>query len=106
MNEVSLEKIVDLVVQEVVKELVKNGVKIVGAHANNFKISDHHNHDYGLRTKVEHIDMSNYKTPLLTERHIRKLHELTGEIIIPVGTIITPKAKEAIRTQKININYQ
>ena len=107
MNEVPLEKIVSLVVQEVVKELQKNGIKVVsvgGGTSGSGNILTG-NTLSGFKAKVEHIDMSKYKTPLLTENHIDRLHELTGEIVIPKGTIMTPKAREAVKRKNISIQY-
>jgi ethanolamine utilization cobalamin adenosyltransferase len=49
--------------------------------------------------------MKKYRTPVLTEDHIRRLHELTGEIIIPRGTVITPKARELVRKNQIIITF-
>ena len=60
----------------------------------------------GFRIKKEKIDMSAYKSPVLTENHIKRLHELTGEIVVPGGTIITPKARQALRSKKIAIVYE
>ncbi|MBN2007851.1 hypothetical protein JW960_00740 [candidate division KSB1 bacterium] len=99
MNEVSLDKIVQLVVQEVVAELTRRGVKIVqGGKSAGIVTSSG-----DIRTKVERIDMSGYRTPILTEHHIRKLHELTGEIVVPAGTIVTPKAQEMIRARGLTL---
>ena len=49
--------------------------------------------------------MSKYKTPVLTENHMRKLHVLTGEVIVPKGTVVTPKAKELIKEKQILISF-
>ncbi len=100
--EIDLEKLINLVTAEVIKELKKQGVQAVVSsekHAQNFQMSS-------LRTKSEEIDMSKYKTPILTENHMRKLHDLTGEVVIPKGTIITPKAKEIIKEKKIAITFK
>lgn len=107
MQEISIEKIVNLVVKEVVQELVKQGVKVVSTGGStvpaNLPISSV---DTGLRTKSEKIDMSKYKSAVLTENHVDRLHVLTGEIVIPKGTIITPKAKQKIREKQIAITFE
>ena len=107
MEEVSIDTIVSMVVKEVLKELEKNNVRVV------YSDSPKESHDpagnvqrKGFKTKTEKIDMSAYKSPLLTENHINRLHELTGEIIIPRNTIITPKARQALRLKKITIKYE
>jgi len=96
---ISIEKLVSLVTAEVMKELAKQGVKVTVSPE---KISQS-GPVVGLRNKCQRIDMSKYKTPILTENHIRKLHELTGQVRIPSGTIITPKAKELIKEKQINV---
>lgn len=100
--EITLEKLISLVTAEVVKELKKQGIQIISSSNNNsFGISTE-----SLRTKSEKIDMSRYRTPVLTEIHIRRLHELTGEVIIPKNTIITPKAKEIIKEKRLIITRE
>jgi hypothetical protein len=56
-----------------------------------------------LRNKVERIDMSKYRSPVLTENHLRRLHALTGEVIVPKKTVITPKAREIAKEKNIII---
>ena len=97
--EINIENIIQLVTKQVVKELQTRGVNV------NFNTSQGILHD-ALRTKTETIDMSKYKTPVLTENHIRRLHELTGEIVIPEGTVITPKAREMIKDRKIGVRIE
>ena len=106
MTEVSLEKIINLVVREVVSELEKRGVKIVTSSQNSPINTGGSLTVTGIKTKTEKIDMTGYKTPILTERHIDRLHELTGEIIIPMGTVITPKAREVIKQKNLSIRYE
>jgi len=47
--------------------------------------------------------MDKYRTPILTENQIRRLHVLTGEVIIPNGTVITPKARELLKEKGITV---
>jgi len=96
--EINIEKIIGIVTRQVVKELQAQGMKV------NFSSGNDNSLD-ALRTKTETIDMSKYKTPVLTENHIRRLHELTGEIVVPKGTVITPKAKEMVKERKLVISY-
>ena len=97
--EISIEKLVSSVTAEVMKELTKQGVKVTSKSG---KISQTGQVN-GLRNKCQRIDMSKYRTPILTEKHIRRLHELTGQVRIPSGTVITPKAKELIKEKQINV---
>lgn len=96
---ISLDKLIQMITANVVKELKKQGVGIVSGNGINGKEDPHS----GLRNKTEKIDMSKYKSPVLTENQIRRLHELTGEIIIPRDTVITPKAGELIKEKQISI---
>lgn len=100
--EITLEKLISLVTVEVVKELKKQGIQVISSLDNDgLGISTD-----SLRTKSEKIDMSKYRTPVLTEIHIRRLHQLTGEVIIPKNTIITPKAKEIIKEKRLIITRE
>ena len=101
MTEVTLETIVTKVVQAVVRELEKSGIKIISSGSGTMSSSLIENNMSGLQHKTERIDMSRYRTPVLTENHINKLHELTGSIIVPKGTVYTPKAKQALRNKHI-----
>jgi len=108
LNEIPLEKIVQLVVSAVVDELTKRGVKvsesaISGSISQNIVQSGQLT---GFKTKSEKIDLSNFRSPVLTENHIKRLHQLTAEIIIPRKTVITPKAREAIKRQNISIRFE
>lgn len=108
MNEVSLDKIVSLVVQEVVRELARHDIKVVhtGAAFGSGGPSGGASEPEGFRTKTEKIDMGAFRTPVLTENHIRRLHELTGEIVIPKKTIVTPKARMALKSKNIAVRYE
>jgi hypothetical protein len=100
--EISLQKLIELVTAEVVKEIKKQGVQVVDASGNNVSNTQMHNY----QTKTERIDMSKYKSPVLTENHIKKLHELTGNLIVPQGTIITPKAKELLKERNLTLQIE
>ncbi|MFZ5517310.1 MAG: hypothetical protein ACOY90_11765 [Candidatus Zhuqueibacterota bacterium] len=100
--DISLEKLIQLVTAEVVKELKKQGVQVVSADGRPV----HGLSENALRTKSEQINMGAYKSPVLTENHIRKLHELTGEVIIPRGTVITPRAKELIKQKQLIVTIK
>ena len=100
--QISVEKIIQMVTAEVLKELKKLGIEIVSATGS----VDDKFLSNGVRTKSETPDMSKYCTPILTENHIRKLHDLTGEVIVPEGTIVTPKAREIIKEKRILIKFE
>ncbi len=100
---VSLEKIIKLVSTGVVRELHKQGVQVVSGNA---EIIPADSSASGMSVKTEKIDMSSYKTPVLTEQHLSRLHELTGTVVVPRGTVITPKAREAIKAKKLYIRFE
>ncbi len=105
--EISLEHIVNLVVKEVIKELLNKGFNVVSTQSNlsNCKLTSQKGNPI-FKNKTESIDMSPYKTPVLIENHIQRLHELTGEIVVPSGTIITPKARELIKAKQILVTIK
>ena len=90
MDVQTIEKIVRRVVKEVLQEMYVSAV------------SD----STGFQNKSERIDFNGYKTPVLTERSLLHLHELTGEIVIPKKTVITPKAHDVIREKGIKIKRE
>lgn len=102
MQEIELDKIVNLVVKEVVEQLKQKGVKVVQNGSN----QPTQNNKQNLKTRVEKIDMSKYKSPILTEGHLKSIHELTGKVIVPEGTIITPKAREIIKHENLEVGYE
>jgi trimethylamine:corrinoid methyltransferase-like protein len=101
--EIELEKLLGMITTAVLKELKKQGVTVISATSDGHAGDNRANN--GLRHKSEKIDMSKYQTPVLTENHIRRLHELTGEVLIPPGTVITPKAKELIREKGLQVTF-
>lgn len=108
MNEVSIEKIIQLVTQEVVSQLRNNGVTVTinPAAAGRGITNALAGGGCSLQRRTERVDMSKYKTPILTERHVGRVHELTGKIIIPRGTIVTPKARETAKRKQIFIEIE
>lgn len=56
------------------------------------------------KEKIKEIDMSNYKTPLITENQLLAIGEEIREIVIPEGTIITSVANEIIKKRNLIIN--
>lgn len=97
--EITIEKLVSLITAQVMKELAKQGVKVTTELEKTAQSSPIE----GIRNKSQRIDMGKYKTPILTENHIRRLHELTGQIRIPKGTVVTPKARELLKERQINV---
>jgi len=96
---ISIEDLIIRITSEVIRELKAQNVTVTFGQPVR-------NNGPDTLSRKEVIDMSAYKTPILTERRIQKLHVLTGEVVIPAGTVITPKAKELIRQNKLKITIQ
>ncbi|MBN2103363.1 hypothetical protein JW835_04900 [bacterium] len=97
--QIAIEELIRKITREVIRELSRQNITILvkdGTLASQNQNSIH-------QTRIEKPDMSKYKTPILTENHIQRLHELTGEVVIPEGTVITPKARELLREKRIKI---
>ena len=94
---VSLEEIISMVVKEVIAELNRKGINVdLGVNSStqiNFKKE---------KTKIE-FDMNGFKTPIITEENILNLDESITNVIVPIGTIITPNARDLIRKRKLII---
>ena len=95
---IALEKIIEIVTTEVIKELAKKGIEI---GVSNFEV----NKTVKASKPVE-IDMTAYKTPILTEKSLLKIGKEIKEIIIPAKTIITPGASYIIKKNKIKVIYK
>jgi hypothetical protein len=87
-------QVIEAIVRRVVKEVLQELPAAASAETGR------------LKNKSERIDLSGYKTPVVTERHIQHLHELTGEIVVPEKTVITPKARDIIREKGIRITME
>jgi hypothetical protein len=91
MSNVSLETVIRRVTEQVVQELAKQGIQTVSPD---------------FRVKTERVDMRGYKTPVLLEKHVLKLHALTGIVVVPRGTVVSPKAREELRNRNILLRME
>jgi hypothetical protein len=98
--QISIEKLVEIIVREVVKELLAKGIVIDNTSFSHNKI------EYLEEKKSIEIDMSGFRTPVLTENQLTSLESSIEEIIVPGGTILTPVAREIIQKRKLKINYK
>lgn len=96
---ISIEELVERITIEVITELLKRGIDV------EFSIDKNSSSETSVKTSIE-IDMSNYKTPVLTENNLLSLKPGITDIIIPGGTVITPGARDIIREKKLNITYK
>ena len=102
MTPLSIEQLITRIVHEVLRELVRQN-RTITLDGRPVTIG---NRIPGGLAKTETIDMTPYRTPVLTENHIQRLHELTTEIRVPEGTVITPKARELIREKRLNLTFE
>jgi hypothetical protein len=93
IGEGGLESIVRRVTQEVWQELARKGITIPATPAL-------------LPDGTVRIDMSRYRTPLLTERAIAGQYPRSNNVAVPKGTIVTPRAKELLREKNIGIVFE
>jgi hypothetical protein len=49
------------------------------------------------------IDMSAYRTPVLTEEHLTRLGPSVRTVVIPCSTVLTPGARDQIRMKKLSV---
>jgi len=82
---------------EVAKELVKRGYEVKGLEKSltNDKV----------KTSLE-IDMSEFKTPVLTENSFWNMCKDVTELIVPANTVISYGATREIKLRKITIKYK
>ena len=94
---IELEKLIEIVTREVIKELVK-----LGYNAEDLLSSDYPE-EKGITKRSVEIDMRGYVTPILTEGHMEQLEKGIEEVVIPPQTVITPGAKSLIKQNKIKL---
>lgn len=97
MQNINLKYLVELIVSEVLKELNKRGINV---------LYEKNAADDFSNKKVYEVDMSEYKTPILTERMLMMIDSTVSDIIIPSNTIITHGAKDIIKKRNLKINYK
>lgn len=89
----TIEEIVRRATKEVWQELTRRGVELPAAAA-------------ALPDGAVRIDLSGYRTPLLTERAVARMHARSNTAVVPRGTIVTPRAKELLREKNINVIFE
>jgi hypothetical protein len=94
----SLDKIVQIVTREVMSELARKGIAAPRTGASAATALD-------TMTNVR-LDMSKFKTPIVTENALSRLHERAVTVIVPAGAIITPRAKEFLRERNISVVFE
>ncbi len=100
MNE-NIEKIIGIIVEEVIKELEKLGVEIeVSGKCANKAVKQFSSE----KNSMMKIEINGYKTPVLTEERLEAVGDNINEIVVPSGTMLTPGAREIIRKRKLIVS--
>ena len=96
----NIERLIEMIVKEVIVELSKIGVEL------DFSVNEK-NRSFNKRNKKKQqiIDMSGYKTPILTETMLESIDKDLNEIIIPRGTVFTPGARDIIKKRNLTISH-
>lgn len=97
---INIENLVEIITKEVIKELLKIGVEF--DFSNEIITSNLSNNG---NQKKQEVDMSGYKTPILTEYALESIGRDVNEIIIPKGTVFTPGARDIIKKRNFIISY-
>lgn len=82
---------------EVAKELARQGYEVEGLEKP--IINDK------VKTSLE-IDMSEFKTPVLTENSFWNMDKDVTELIVPANTVISYGASREIKLRKVTIKYK
>jgi hypothetical protein len=122
--QISIEQLVASIVREVVSELVRRGITVTGgAHLAPAAVGTAGTHSApapattGRGTHAQtvtttplsaaagtvEIDMSGYRTPILTEDYLTRLAPMVSTLIVPCSTVLTPGARDLIRKKKLSI---
>ena len=97
---INIENLVEIITKEVIKELLKIGVELdFPKEMKTGNLSNKGNQ------KKQEINMSGYKTPILTEYALESIGRDVNEIIIPKGTVFTPGARDIIKKRNFIISY-
>jgi hypothetical protein len=110
--QISIEQLVASIVREVVSELVRRGVTVTGgmhyapAPATTGRGSPAQAGPAAAPSPAAgtlEIDMSGYRTPILTEDYLIRLAPSVSTLIVPCSTVLTPGARDLIRKKKLSI---
>jgi hypothetical protein len=104
--QISIEQLVETIVRQVIAELGKRGVE-VGPPAPPQRSTPAPQGSTpaphpGGGTSLE-IDMSAYRTPVLTEGHLSRLDPKVSTIIVPCNTVVTPGAWGTLRSKRLTL---
>lgn len=97
--QISIEKPVEIIVQQVLAELRKHGVEVETPATESVVTPA------VAQTESVEIDMTGYRTPVLTENRVRSVERHVREIFVSAGTICTIGARDAMRQRAMILTY-
>jgi hypothetical protein len=98
-SKVSIERLIEAIVREVVAELRKRGLGVGGPGRPVQESPVRHTRP----GSTLEMDMSAYRTPVLTENHLTRVDPAIATIIVPCNTVVTPGARILLRTKKLTL---
>ncbi len=96
---VSIERLVESIVREVIAELTKRGVDLGASAVPARSVPVQH----ARPGSTLEIDMSAYRTPVLTESQLRRVDGAVSTVVVPCTTVVTPGAWAVIRSKKLTL---
>ncbi|HEX9006728.1 MAG TPA: hypothetical protein VF889_05510 [Bacteroidota bacterium] len=102
------EKLIELIVREVVAELARRGVAVSLPGPGNGQAvpaggTGHAPAPVAACPRRLEIDFTDYKTPVLTEHHVRSAGRDVREIIVPAGTVCTIGARDLLQQRHLTL---
>ncbi len=100
------EKLIELIVREVVAELARRGVAVSLPASGDGHAAPAGGNGHAPAAPCPRrleIDFTDYKTPVLTEGHVRSAGRDVREIIVPAGTVCTIGARDLLQQRHLTL---
>ena len=101
--QIDIEKLIEIIVREVIAELSKGKGDLIIADA--VKGTNVASAPVQQEKQKAVIKLDGYKTPVLTEHHLKSVGATIKEIEVPRGTVLTPGARDIIKKRKLTLGY-
>jgi hypothetical protein len=100
--QIAYDTLIETVVREVLAELARRGVEVRGIPPGVTAGASAPTGMPGTGSTVE-IDMTGFKTPVLTEGQLTRIPRGTGTVIVPCSTVVTPGAWDYLRSKRLKL---
>jgi hypothetical protein len=97
--EISIEQLVETIVRQVLLELARRGVQVGPAGTG----SGGPEAVKGPAGTSLEIDMSKFRTPVLTENQLMNIGAKVSTIVVPCSTVVTPGAWDIIKSKQLTL---